>query len=312
MTIREAQTYTQPMVKNTRMAATFLALTAAVGASTWLSAQALERAVYVTVLDRDGGRVTGLTTADFAIKEDNVTREVLRVEPASDPMQVAILVDNSQRTEGNIREFRASMPALVRGIAEDPQVKGRHQFSVITLGARPTIVSDYNPDPAVAVKALEGIFAENFSSAYLMDGIIEVSRGMSKRDYQRPVIVAVVTDGVDQSNRYRDQVLDPLKASGAVFHAILVGPQQNTSTERSIVLQRGTRETGGNYDTILAPSGLTSRMTRLAAELTSQYRVTYSRPSTLIPPKTTEVTSPRPNVTVRFTPVRVLGATEQR
>ena len=292
------------MTKYQRSAAILLVLVTAVAASAGLSAQSLERAVFVTVLDREGGRVTGLGPADFVVKEDNVTREILRVEPASDPMQMAILVDNSARAEGYIRELRESLPALVRGVAEDPNVKGRHQFSVITLGARPTIASDYNPDSAVAIKALQSIFAENFSGAYLLDGLIEVSRGMQKRQYTRPVIVAIVTDGADLSNRYRDQVLDPLEESGAAFHAIVIGPQQNTSTERSIVLQRGTRESGGSYDTLLAISGLTNRMTRLATELTSQYRVTYARPSTLIPPEGLEVTSSRPGVTVRATPVR--------
>jgi hypothetical protein len=290
------------MARSQRPVALLLASAALVASSVWLSAQATERAVFVSVLDRNGARVPDLGVADFTVTEDNVKREVLRVEPASDPMQVALLIDNSEQAEPFIRELRGAMPALVRGLAEDPNVQGRHLISVITLAARPTIASDYNPDPAVAIKELQRVFAQSFSGTYLMDGIIEVSQGMTRRQYSRPVMVAVVTDGADLSNRYRDQVLDPLARAGAALHVTVLGPQQSTSTERSIVIQQGTSRSGGSYDVVLAPSGLTSRMTRLASELTSQYKVTYSRPDTFLPPERVSVTSSRQGVTVRATP----------
>ena len=52
--------------------------------------------MYVSVLDKAGAPVPDLGPADFIVREDNVAREVLRVAPATDPMQIAILVDNSQ------------------------------------------------------------------------------------------------------------------------------------------------------------------------------------------------------------------------
>ena len=60
-----------------------------------LLSQALERSLYVTMLDKSGAPVPNLGPTDFIVREDNVAREVLRVVPASDPMQIAIMVDNS-------------------------------------------------------------------------------------------------------------------------------------------------------------------------------------------------------------------------
>ena len=52
-----------------------------------------------------------------------------------------------------------------------------------------------------------------------------------------------------------------------------------------MVLDQGTRETGGRYDTLLTARRSTATMKQLADELTHQYRVTYARPQTLIPPE---------------------------
>ena len=49
---------------------------------------------------------------------------------------------------------------------------------------------------------------------------------------------------------------------------------------------------------------LSGALTRLADELTNQYRITYGRPDTLIPPEKIEVSVRRPGLTVRGTPIK--------
>jgi hypothetical protein len=132
--------------------------------------------------------------------------------------------------------------------------------------------------------------------------VIEISQGIKKQNFTRPVVVAIVTEGPEMSDRQYQSVLEPLRASGAAFHVIVVGNPRNTSYDRSVVLDQGTRQGGGRFDTLLTGNALTARLTQLATELTHQFKVTYARPQTLIPPEQVTVASGHDGLTVRGTP----------
>lgn len=275
----------------------------AVLASAALHAQADRRSLYVSALDRSGAPVDRLDPADVIVREDRVAREVLAVSPADEPMQIALLIDNSQAADSFIRDYRDGLPAFIRAIAEAPGP--RHQMSIVTLADRPTIITDYTSDVATLVKGTQRIFALPGSGTYLLDGLIEVTRGISKREFARPVIVAIVTEGPDLSYRGVYQaVLEPLRASGAAFHVLVLGSPTNRSHDRQMVLSEGSRSTGGRYDTLLTGTALTSRLKQVAAELTHQFRVTYARPQTLIQPEDLTVAAARPGLVVRGTFVK--------
>ena len=156
------------------------------------------------------------------------------------------------------------------------------------------------------------IFSLPDSGTYLLDGIIEVSKGIQKRNLSRPVIVAITTEGPELSDRPYQSVLEPLSDSGAAFHVIVVGNPRNTSYDRSIVLDQGTREGGGRFDTLLTGNALAARMKQVGAELTHQFKVTYARPDTLIPPEQVTVSSAKDGLTVRGMPVREMRQEDRR
>jgi hypothetical protein len=142
----------------------------------------------------------------------------------------------------------------------------------------------------------------------LLDAIVEVSRGLGKRETPRAVIVPVINDGIEFTNRYHRDVLEALKTANAPLHALAVGSfyisGDEASRERSLVLDLGTKDSGGQRISLLSPMGLDNALDKLARELSSQYKVVYGRPQSLIPPEKLDISSARPGVTLRGTPMR--------
>jgi hypothetical protein len=272
-----------------------------------LRAQAQQRGIYTSVLDKDGNPVAGLTPADFIVREDNVAREVLRVEPATSPMQIALLVDNSARSSASIRDIREAAGEFVKGVTGTGM---KNEVAIIAVGERPTIRVDYTSDQAKLIKGAD-LFTQPNSGAYMLDGILETSQGLKKREAARPVIVAIATNGPEFSNRYRDQVLKPLIDIGGSLHIVMLGPPPsdfttNEGRERAYVYSEGPAQTGGRYDNVLAPTGLSGRLKQVANELTHQYLVTYARPQTLIPPEHVKIMGKRQDLIVRGQPAKVI------
>ena len=88
------------------------ALTAAVASTAF--AQSDERAVYVAVVDKASKPVPSLGPADFVVREGGLTREVLRVEPASEPAQIAVLVDTSSVIDPYVGDMRRALQTFFK------------------------------------------------------------------------------------------------------------------------------------------------------------------------------------------------------
>jgi VWFA-related protein len=255
------------------------------------------RDVYVSVLDNKDVPITGLTAADFTVREDGVAREVLRAGPATAPMQIILLVDDSEALTPALQPMREGLTKFVE------RLQGHGEISIVTVGERPTSLVPYTTDINALKRGISRIFPRSASGAYLLDGILDVSQGLQKRKAERPVIVAVTMEGVEFSNLQYETVLKALDASGATLHVLSVGmPSSSIADEMrnlNAVVAEGTRRTGGRRDQVMAASGLAEALPKVADELLKQYVVTYGRPEKLIPPEKLQVTVSRPDVTVR-------------
>src|SRR5882757_5431514 len=88
LTLSKSGTYTDPMSNRRLFVAVLSAAACALVRSGTLDAQAIQRAMYVSAVNEAGAPIPDLGPSDFVVREDNKAREVLKVEPAVDPMQI--------------------------------------------------------------------------------------------------------------------------------------------------------------------------------------------------------------------------------
>jgi hypothetical protein len=279
----------------------FLARFAAAGVgavvcSAVLLAQSTERVAYVSAYDeRTRAPITGLGTADFTVREDGLAREVLRVTPATTPMAVTILVDNTQDATNNIADIRRGLASFVKAL------DGVGPVSIIGVADRPTILRDYTTDQKQLQDGVGKVFAMPGSGATLLDAVVEISRGLRKREEDRAAMVVLTTENTEFSTRHYNEVLDELKRGGAQLHIVVMNTREGTALNdparnRASVFDLGPKQSGGTRADVLTSQAFESKLLELAAILKSQHRVVYARPQSLIPPEKLEVTSAKSGV----------------
>ena len=261
-----------------------------------------ERALYVSAVDKDGEPVNGLGPDAFIVREDGARREILRVSRATEPIDIALLVDNSTAASEEITFFRDALSKFVAKMAPS------NNIAVIALADRPTILLDYTNDAKRLSDTVGRLFPMPQSGMTLLDAILETTQGLARRESPRAVIIPVITDGIEFTNRYSNDVVAALDRVDAALHIVGIGQfvhsEDHGIRERSFLINDGPSKSGGQYITLLSPHGLDPALQRLARELSSQYKVIYGRPQSLIPPERTEVSSAKPGITMRGAPGR--------
>lgn len=267
-------------------------------------AQGVERVAYVSAWDaKTHAPITGLGAEAFAVREDGVRREVVRVTPATTPMAVAILVDNSQAARDNISDIRRALTAFVK------ELDGVGPVAIIGVADRPTILRDYTTSQKELLDGIGKVFPMPDSGATLLDAIVEISKGLEKRPEDRAAMVVLTTENTEFSTRHYSEVLDGLKKGGAMMHAVVLTSPSGSSLDeaarnRASVLDRGPRESGGTRADVLASQAFEGKLKELAAILKGQHRVVYSRPQQLIPPQKIEIVSAKDGVEANGGPAR--------
>jgi VWFA-related protein len=261
------------------------------------ASDARTRDVYVSVLDNKDAPVAGLGAADFQVREDGATREVLRAGPATAPFQIVLLVDDSEALNPALQPMREGLTKFVE------KMQGHAEIGLVTIGERTTSLVQSTTDVNALKRGITRIFPRPGSGAYMLDGILDTSKGFEKRKAERPAIIGITMDAIEFSNLHWEQVLKTLDSSGATLHMLSIGsPSSSLADEKKNLNQliaEGTKDTGGRRDQVLATSGIPEALLRVADDLLNQYVVTYGRPDRLIPPEKLQVTSTKPGVTVR-------------
>jgi hypothetical protein len=258
-----------------------------------------QRTLFVSATSEDGTPLDSLSPEDVVVCEDGVAREVLKVTRSSAPVDITLLIDNSVASTRALQDMRIGLEKFVTTFA------GPHPITVMTVADRPTVQVASTTNKAQLLRGVKRLFVQPDAGATTIEAVIEASKAIVKRKPARAAIIVLTSFGAEFSDRGFQFALDALAESGATLHVLELQDTVPANTmdpnvrDRNIVIDRGTTETGGSRELLLANLSISDAVLKVGRIATTQFEVVYGRPETLIPGRKVEVFSARPAVKIR-------------
>lgn len=235
----------------------------------------------VTVTDRAGRYVPGLTAADFTIFEDGRRQTVSYFAAVDAPVDLALLLDNSSSMHSDFRLAQEAACGLTRQLRPGDRVAlsgiASHTFNAQTLTS----------DLSRVDQAIRSMEPSNDTALY--EAVYVLLRGLQREhrtasEVRRRAIV-LFSDGLDTASRVEfDYVLDSVRRSDIVVYVILLGrglknaidgEESKEALRARFVMGSLARESGGRMFTPQKASELAAIYDAVAHELRSQYLLGY-------------------------------------
>lgn len=267
------------------------------------------KTVYAVVLDADNKALTDLTKEEVGVREDGADRVLVDFKPATDPLDVVLMVDTSKSIQPSVTELRSALLSFAHTILDG--VPGS-SVSVMDVAAAAVMVADGKKTKEDVDKVLGKTIADQAGNTVVfLEGMVEASKKLAKSATPRRAIVIVNLDGMPESSSLQpQQVVQQIVASGASMWAVsyqnsasqllsnragsgagaAAGDSKgggvgggNTGQNRDVILSRVPPGTGGIRLSIATPTALEVSLSQIAGALAGQYVVTYTRPDGPMP-----------------------------
>lgn len=287
------------------------------------------KTIYVAAIDPLKKPVAGLTKDTWAVQEDGQNQPIVDVKPATDPIDVYLLIDTSVNLTPSVSDVREALEAFAQALfAGSAPVT----MSVMDVAQGDPTVVNSKKTLADVTKELSKTYADRTGSVVMLEAINDAAKKLAKSPNARRAIVLVNIDGVSEtSSEDPNQVIQSLIASNASLWAVtyqnaasmninnggssgagvagngVTGSVGNGNVGQvlSSLLSQAPEGTGGLRDEITTSTALKASLTDIANVILGQYAVTYTR-SDSNTAKTVQLGNAKPGVTVLYasTPIK--------
>lgn len=268
--------------------------------------QGTDKTIFVAVTDAGGKPLTDLKVSEFAVREDNVMREVVSVKPASKPLYLYLLADTS-RQAGNtgfmgretstggtelIRDIRNSLIDAVKTLnALQPEA----QIALMEFGQAAITVTKFTNKLADLEKGINRLYPKPEAGSVILEAMTEASKQLTKVPSGRRAIVTMnIEPGEEESRQEPKKLYETLRESGANLWSISLQKGQLRNAQRDVVLNELTKWTGGRREFQIGPVAIKNSLTLFMETLASEYELTYKRPDSSSTVQMVQVGTTRP------------------
>ena len=221
----------------------------------------------VSVHDRHGVFVTGLSERDFSVREDGVPQTLDLARPVSRPATYTVLVDTSQSMSRRMDMVRHAASLLVGYLRPDDRIV-LAPFSK-TLGA----VTGPTTDRQTVLQTIDA-FRSSGGTA-ILDAVYAAGRTLAVDETRHAIVL--LTDGFDEhSTTERDVALQRVRQLHATLYVIGIPGSAGISLKGETFLRDLANATGGRAFFPVRERELTWVEQRLTEEVQHQYIVSYT------------------------------------
>jgi VWFA-related protein len=242
--------------------------------------------VYVTALDKKGAPVVDLSAADFRVKSNGQSREIVHAALATTPMQIAVFIDDIGVGSDTIKQSVAAFTTALQGKAE---------VNVTTSQRTSTSMVGFSKDEEDSPDMVRPLYTTVGEAPHLFESFVEASRTFIEHKATRPVIVVITPATSEAGNVRLEDVMDSLAHSHAQLYVVnlsapttgavrggppAAGPSSDgapptPSAPERLSVGDAPERSGGRIDRGVALGSLQALMQQLATELANQYAVEY-------------------------------------
>jgi Ca-activated chloride channel family protein len=245
--------------------------------------------VYASVTDSQGNPVTGLTQADFELRENGEPQAIANFTAGDFPLSAAVAIDRSFSVAGT--KLSLAKAASQTFLAE---LRAQDEAMIIAIGSQVDVIAPLSTDRTSQRNAVERLDA--FGTTGLHDAIIHAIDAVQPAKGRRALLV--LSDGDDRySQATVTDVLDRARRSDVMVFPIALGRTRPPLFAELATLTGGRSAHATDADT------LTQTMRAIARELRWQYLLGYTPAKSPVPGsnewRSISVTVKKPDVKVR-------------
>jgi len=226
--------------------------------------------VFVSVTDRNGALVGGLTREDFAVNEDGRPQQISVFERQSElPLNLVLAIDTSGSVHKDVSEEVAAARRFVRAI-----LRPQDQMSVIQFATTVQVLAPFTNKVSAIDRSLDRLRPDWSSAVY--DAICKGSDSLGGKDGRK--VLVIISDGDDtaKSSTYADALKEALGNEVMIYPIIDVPIEASAGRdlggEHALITLA--EQTGGKHFYVSA-GGLDKAFAQVSDDLRTQYLIGY-------------------------------------
>jgi Ca-activated chloride channel family protein len=229
--------------------------------------------MHVSVRDRGGRYITGLTRDAFTVIDDGKPQTLEMFSADEVPASVGFLIDNSNSMRPNRDGVIASAVAFVRNSHPQDEVFVQTFNEQVRHAWGPRSVGEMNAT-AFSAAMSEAIVARGMTAIY--DGIASGLSRLEHAKHTRQVLIVVSDGGDNASTIKRDEVMQRVRESDATVYTVaLVDPLIRDGSNPGL-LRRLARSTGGEFYYPRKADDIPHAFESIARDIRNAYTLAYT------------------------------------